>query len=270
MKIAVLLRGYHQLEKDRFGYPLDAREFAAGLRRDLVDSLRPAHEVVFFAVTYPSGIQEELLALLKPDHVTVLESQSSTQISTFLRGLDAVRTHPNAPFDRVIITRFDLIFKRPAVEWDIWRETGIFLPWRESEEAWRAHPVADPAADWLTRQRVGDIVHVIDWPYLAAFEAAVASLAGQTDLHNLYRALEKESAPVRFIEPGFYDSNTLYAYPDCTNPLYHIGNRPKLRFQRESLPRWLNALTRCVPTPLWRAARQLTWRLLRRVAQRRS
>jgi hypothetical protein len=31
------------------------------------------------------------------------------------------------------------------------------------------------------------------------------------------------ATPLHFIEQGFYDSNTLFANPECTNPLYRIG-----------------------------------------------
>jgi hypothetical protein len=35
-------------------------------------------------------------------------------------------------------------------------------------------------------------------------------------------------ANLRFIEDGYFDSNTLFANPECDNPLYKIFNRPRL------------------------------------------
>src|SRR5258708_34837281 len=119
MKIALLLRGFHHLEHDRFGFPLDARKLVPNLIERVLQPLRQQHSVKVFAVSYPSPIQDEVFALLQPDHLSLLESSNSSQIKTFRHGLAEIQKHPAGPFERIIATRFDLLYLKPVLEWDI-------------------------------------------------------------------------------------------------------------------------------------------------------
>jgi hypothetical protein len=251
MKIAVLVRGFHWLEKDRYSFPLDARSLIPSLVEQVLQPLREQHTVEVFAVTYPSPVQDEVLALLAPQHLAVLDPKDSSQITTYLHGLDMIRTAAAAqPFDRVLVTRFDLVYLRSALAWNVWDRSGIFFPWREYESLWNEH------------HRVGDAIHLIDWPALPAFEQAVKHSEGRPDLHLLYGELENCGQPRHFIEEGFYDSNTLFANRECANPIYRIGNRPRLRIASPTSSTWLRRLREMLG-PRWKMLRGVRSWILR-------
>jgi hypothetical protein len=116
----------------------------------------------------------------------------------------------------------------------------VFFSWREYEE------------DWNARRRVGNAFHILDAPHVPAFDEALGQLGPQPDLHRLYDLLAAKQVPLDFTEPGFYDSNTLFGDRECTNPIYRIGNRPKLR-RPTSIPTTLLKKVRwAMPTPIWR------------------
>ncbi len=250
MKIALLVRGFHWLEKDRYGFPLDARALVPSLIEKVLLPLREQHSVEVFAVTYSSPVQDEVLAQLAPRSAAVLDPKNSNQIQTYLHGLELIHTAAaTQPFDRVIVTRFDLIYHQSALAWKIWDRSGIFFPWREYECLWNEH------------HRAGDAIHVIDWPALSAFQQGIARLKGRPDLHLLYGELEKSGQPLHFLEEGFYDSNTLFANRECANPIYRIGNRPRLRVASPTSSPWLRRLREALG-PRWKMLRFIrSWTL---------
>lgn len=213
------------MPRDRFGFPLDARRHIKSLVHNVVSSLRAKHRVTVFAATYPSPIQDEVLGALGVKTFFLADPTTSTQASTFASGLSIVDTdHGN--YDRVISTRFDLAYCRPASDWDIRRpETGIYFPWREYEYYWNLN------------HRVGDAIHVIDREFLSAFRSTLLANNSKADLHDLYDLLRPTTDRLYFIVDGFYDSNSLFCNRECKNPLYRIANRPRLPFPQPYRPR---------------------------------
>src|SRR5262249_30184975 len=96
------------------------------------------------------------------------------------------------------------------------------------------------------------------------FDAALASLEGRPDLHLLYSRLESGPQALHFIEEGYFDSNTLFGNPECANPLYRIGNRPRLWFRRPVASPWMRNLKSRLPPGLWKALSRVAARVLRR------
>jgi hypothetical protein len=213
MKIALLVRGFHFLRKDRFGFPLDGRRSIGSLQHRVITPLRRDGEVDLFLATYDSPIFGEIQRSLAPRAVVLPPVKSSTQVSTYLEGLNLIQAQ-QADYDRIMVTRFDLQYLKPVKEWNLWGVKGIFIPWREYEDAWRA------------THKVGDAIHAIDAPYVEAFKKGLGLLPRKNELHQLYDALAPLTPDVHFLEPGYYDSNTLYWNKECRNPLYRIANRP--------------------------------------------
>jgi len=203
---------------------MDGRELLPNLQARIIRPLRRNHEVDLFAVTYPSPVAEAMFADLAPKSALLLDSRESSQIETFGRALDLIRE--TGPYDRIVATRFDLLYLKSIEAWPIWEARGVYFIWREYEEYWRDHG------------RVGDAIHVVDWSALDAFQSGLAALRGQGDMHLLYRAVEPAGVPIHFIEDGFFDSNTLYSNPECANPLYRVGNRPRLPVPQPVRPPW--------------------------------
>jgi hypothetical protein len=245
MNIAVLLRGFHYLARDRFGFPLDGRQYVESLERCILAPLRKEHHVKVFVATYPSHICDEIMNVLRPDGHILLDSKTSNQVATFGSGLDLVSAQC-PEFDKVICTRFDLSYLKSVVNWNVWREDkGIYLPWREYELLWKQD------------HRVGDAIHVIDKGFVDLFVEALHSHRREPHLHCIFDDLSKKTDRLFFIEEGYFDSNTLYCNAECHNPLYRIGNRPRLPVREPGRE----------PAHLCRIARsiQRRWALLRTV-----
>ncbi|MGV1751015.1 hypothetical protein [Agrobacterium sp. CG674] len=218
MKIAILLRGHHFLEKDRFGFPMDARENAASLMEKFLLPIRLKYpDTKLYLATYDSPVLEELKELIGPCEMIPLDAEGSTQIETLKQGLKHV--FDNDDFDTLIVSRFDLDFKKNFDDWNVQLDDlSVYFSWKETLQGWRDH------------NRVGDAVHIIGRKAMSDFYNAtiMCQLARRTNLHMLYYFLRTTVGTARFIEPGHWDSNTLFSNPECDNPLYKISNRPRL------------------------------------------
>jgi hypothetical protein len=216
MNIAVVDRGFHYLARDRFGFPMDGRQYVESLHRYILEPLRHEHHVKVFVATYPSHICDEMMDALRPDGKLILDSKTSNQVATFGSGLELVSAQ-FPEFDKVICTRFDLSYLKSIVNWNVWREDkGIYLPWREYESLWKQS------------HRVGDAIHVIDKGFVGMFVESLHAHRREPHLHCIFDELSKKTDRLFFIEEGYFDSNTLYGNAECRNPLYRIGNRPQL------------------------------------------
>jgi hypothetical protein len=216
MKIALLVRGFHFLWKDRFGFPLDGRRYADSLYASVVDPLRRENEVDIFLTTYDSPILKDITTKFQPRAVVLSDPKLSSQQSTYLEGLNLIEKQ-ETKYDRLLVTRFDLEYLKPIDEWNFSRaKRGIFFLWREYLAAWNAE------------HYVGDAIHMIDAEYLPVFHRGVEGLPFKNDLHQLYAKLLPITPDLYFMEEGHFDSNTMYCNPECSNPIYRIGNRPRL------------------------------------------
>ncbi|WP_320195621.1 hypothetical protein RMR10_001145 [Agrobacterium rosae] len=218
MKLAILLRGNNFLEKDRYGYSMDARENAASLLEKFLLPIRLKYpETKLYLATYDSPILEELKELIAPCEVVMLDAAGSTQIETFKQGMRHV--FENDDCDALLVTRFDLDFKKNFDDWNIQiDDSSVYFPFKETMIGWRDH------------QRVGDAVHIIGRKAMNDFFSAMImnQLARRPDLHMLYYFMRTLNGNIRFIEDGHWDSNSMFANPECDNPLYMIFNRPRL------------------------------------------
>lgn len=245
MNIAVLIRGFHYLARDRFGFPMDGRQYVESLERCILAPLRKKHHVKVFVATYPSHICDEMMDALRPDGKIILDSKTSNQVATFGSGIELVSSQ-FPEFDKVICTRFDLSYLKSILNWNVWLEDkGIYFPWREYESLWKQD------------HRVGDAIHVIDKGFVDLFVESLHAHRSEPHLHCVFDDLSKKTDRLFFIEEGYFDSNTLYCNAECHNPLYRIGNRPRLPVREPGRE----------PAHLCRIARsiQRRWALLRTV-----
>ena len=152
-----------------------------------------------------------------PCELILLNAEGSSQIETYKEGLRYVFEKDDC--DALIVTRFDLDFIKDFSRWDLKiDDSSIYFPFKETLIGWRDH------------KRVGDTIHVIGRKSMNDFYSALLmnQLARRKDLHLLYYFLRMLTGNVKFIDDGHWDSNPMFANPECGNPLYRISNRPKL------------------------------------------
>ncbi|QCI98901.1 hypothetical protein [Agrobacterium larrymoorei] len=218
MKYSILIRGNNFLENDRFGLPLDGRNNIDSLIEKLIDPVRAASPgAKIYLATYDSPALAEIQEKIGDCETILLDAKGSSQAETYKAGLKTVFERQDC--DALIVSRFDLDFRKSFDAWNVAPDdTSIFFPWREYRNHWRDH------------YRVGDAVHIIGKKALGHFHDAVTmcQLAGRTHLHLLYYYLRTMRPNLRFIEDGYWDSNTIFANPECENPLYRIQNRPRI------------------------------------------
>jgi hypothetical protein len=219
MKLSILLRGNTFIAKDRFGFSMDARHNAVSLKEQLINPIREIYPgAKLYLVTYDSPVLAEVSELLQPCELILLDAAGSSQLDSFKRGLTHVFDHDD--FDALVATRFDVEFLKPFNQWGIdINQSTIYFPFKETSAGWR------------NSRTVGDTVHVIGRKSFTAFHRALlmAELARRKDMHLLYYFLRTMTAELGFIQDGYWDSNTMWADPECDNPLYKIFYRKMSR-----------------------------------------
>lgn len=219
MKIALLIHGFHRLERDEFGFPLDARAYIGNLRENIVDPIRnqsPENRVV--VSTHHSDCVDEILGKISPDYFEINDPIRYNHVEPFKNGIRCIMER-DSDVDAVVALQFNIALKRPITHWNVAIDRArIYFPWKEYEYSWRDH------------RRVGDAIHIIGAEGIEAFYRAMSmcELAGRAELHMMYYFLRPMHRHMAFICDGYWDSNTLYGNPECENPLYWIPNRPKL------------------------------------------
>lgn len=172
-----------------------------------------------FLATYDSPVLTEVKRQIGPCETLLFDPKGSSQLETFKQALLRIRNR----FSVLVATRFDLEFQKPFDQWAVAPdENALFFPWREYEGLWANH------------NRVSDTVHIIGKnqvePFIKTIE--MCQLAGKSDLHYAYYYMRSvnggmclDDAALKFIEDGFWDSNTMGDAPQARNPLYRICNR---------------------------------------------
>lgn len=218
MRLAVLIRGNNFLEQDRFKCPMDARNNVRSLLDKLIGPIRAATpDAKIYLATYDSPALAELQEAFEPCELILFPKDGSSQADTYKESLRQIFLKDD--YDALVVTRFDLEFKKSFENWNLdIQKDSIYFPWKEYKIYWRDH--------W----RVGDAVHIIGRSAIPAFHSALimSQLSGRTHLHLLYYFLRTMHGNLRFIEDGYWDSNTFFANPECANPLYKIFNRPRI------------------------------------------
>lgn len=218
MRLSILLRGNNFLEADRFGLSMDARNNIDSLIEKLIAPVRKIDpEAKVYLATYDSPALHDIKEKIGACETILLDAAGSTQAETYKAGVRHIFEKQGT--DVMIVSRFDLEFKKSFDEWNVQLdENAIYFPWREYRNHWRDH------------FRVGDAVHVVGKNAMSPFydSLIMCQLAGRKHLHLMYYYLRTMHHDLRFLEDGYWDSNTIFANPECDNPLYQIHNRPRI------------------------------------------
>jgi hypothetical protein len=116
MKELIIISGLHSKDMDENG-PYDWKTCYESLKTNYLDLIG---ERDIYLVTYSSPFVDELLATYKPKGYLIYgmsEFKQRNQISNFADIMKIVENKDQ--YGRVLMTRFDLIFKQPLNKWKV-------------------------------------------------------------------------------------------------------------------------------------------------------
>ena len=219
MAFAILIRGHNYLEKDRFGYPMDAADNINNIIDNIIIPIREKYpDSKVYLSTYHSPSLRKIINSIGECELIENNPSNSTQISTYLRGLEHI-DKINSTYSSIIALRFDLLFLKKFIDWGVdCDEDVVYFNWKEYRYNWNDH------------RRVGDAIHIIGKNCLSHFynSLQMCTLAGRKDLHMMYYFMRTVWPYLEFIQEGYWDSNSLWNTNESDNPMYKIFNRPKL------------------------------------------
>lgn len=220
MKIAVVLRGISYNPTYRLGvdWRLGMDSFKANIINDCLDH---GATIDIFIGTYNNAKSQEILesykALEIADRVKVVEcaffpigGPEYNQRDCCKKALQLLKQNGHL-YDQIILTRFDLEYKKSISEMNI-DNNKINILWKELEHAWKAH------------KRICDVFFVFNATYLPAFMIACERQRDRTNLHKIYNWLltyvGQDSSQIHFLtgDNEFYDSNS----DKYENPFYVV------------------------------------------------
>ena len=241
-RVALLLRGIHRsgsyLHFGRDAVTIDYTRTAPSIFDKVILPIRSLvgkDRLDVFCASYDSDVKQELQERFEPVDVSFTDmsvpSTENTQVGCMLRGLDLVakrsRDH-DVDYDWVIVTRFDLAWKRSVLDIDLEDGHDIHFLWRERET-------------WETKQEVNDCVHFIRGnraldAVSELIRGALLETAGSLkDLHWLYRKIIEMKSDNKILPsllPSFctsdrerFNSNTDIG----SNPFYVICRVPQVQ-----------------------------------------
>jgi hypothetical protein len=144
-------------------------------------------DVVF--ITYPSNILGELVEKLQPVHVCThgyhsQETNANAAIQWMVDNQDR--------YDRFVLLRFDVMYRKKITDWPHWDKKGITLVNRD--------------AHYPTARLYADIVFVVDAGWAKAFQNAFLTHP-RVCLHHIGRNLETVEG-FRLMHNGYYHMTT--------------------------------------------------------------
>jgi hypothetical protein len=132
-KLLVVFRGENKRwNGDRYH---DVRKCIPNNKARIINSLRlMGHEVDIIFCTYDSEYINAFQSAYEPIKIYCMDYNGSSQHKNFKFTLDCIENHID-DYDKVIILRFDLLFKKNISEWPMWNQEGIMFPWKDNDLA---------------------------------------------------------------------------------------------------------------------------------------
>lgn len=233
MKIAYLLRGFHYIDKDTLGvrawtsvaaikYYNFVEQVLDNFIENVVKPLKKDHEVDYYFVTYNSNVSEtfknSLSIKMGAVKILFIESNSrNTSVNTLLTGIRWIDTG----YDRYIISRNDMIFKKEIVDFFPNYQAGCFHYLFEEKK------VNDCV-------RIGDNMWMIDGSligFIKVIEACSVSPQGKETFecfHGILKMVQCYYSHTCPIIKECWDTDTRYAYSLSCNPIYKLAGRESI------------------------------------------
>ena len=210
MKVLVLFRGENKRYCGETFY--DVRSCIPNNKFRLLDGLtRMGYDYDTMFVTYCSEYLQGFVDAYKPKHVFTMDYDNSSQHLNFKFLLDSVEPYVKE-YDRILVFRFDFLFKKNIEDWNEWQKEGIMFPWKDvSDEIYEERKYTMDGFFCLDPKWFNEFKQMYDSNY--------KNWLGVTNgLHFLTTELEKTHIPFYFMEKECYESNTSLSAPGHKNP----------------------------------------------------
>lgn len=197
MRICVIFRGENLRQKRGLTSALDCVDNWKETIFDVIDC-----DVVFF--TYKSEILDQLIKKISPIHVCTSgydsqEGNAEAIIKWMVENKDK--------YDRFVLLRFDIMYRKRIIEWKQWNNKGIIL--------------VNKDINYPTLKLYNDIVFIVDSEWVNNFKGAYEG-ENKMCLHHIGKYLEKmKDVPLRIMYPNYYEfaKHPLYAiHPEQPRP----------------------------------------------------
>jgi|APCry1669191674_1035369.scaffolds.fasta_scaffold14610_2 hypothetical protein len=218
MKVLVVFRGENKRLSG--GTFRDIRMCIPNNKFRIIDSLkRMGYEVDIMFVTYSSEYLQEFVEAYKPKEVFLMDYEGSSQHLNFKFLLESIEPYTKM-YERILVFRFDFLFKKNIEDWGEWRKEGIMFPWKDvSEEIYKERQYTMDGFFCLDPKCFSEFKNMYDSTY--------KNWLGVTNgLHFLTTELEKTKIPFYFMEKECWESNSSlpsmgHKNPYCINSLYN-------------------------------------------------
>ena len=175
------------------------------------------HEYDIVFQTYNFSELEIFKNNFKPLNVYVTESNTSTQIINFNNALDNIKPiYEN--YDIIIFLRFEVIYKKNILEWDIFNNEGLTLPYKEdSEELFKSHEFYSDIVICITKKYFTDFYDIVNSKPTKFTIGAI---------HEIGRVC-KHKIPINCIVDGYWQSSSGWKRDDRRlSPLFILTHHP--------------------------------------------
>ena len=215
-RCAVLFRGHVKRKKPSFVEEFDFTKTFPNIRENIIEPLRQLDMAVdIYSAVHRSDMDEALLEALQP-RIYYFFGEEIGQFSGYLGGLRLVE-QANAEYDLIVVSRLDMLFKKPITEFGLDVEKINFL-WKEPTRI----------------ELVCDTFHAFHGDFLAPFIRTMEVVrdveymdarVGQALIYKLMRMLSGGRA-IHFVEQELYYSGTHGESAPNNNPIFRIFGPP--------------------------------------------
>jgi hypothetical protein len=166
---------------------------AENMTLSIVSPLEHANITVktfFSTVGHCPESDERLVQYIRPTAYSFAKCMLPRIVDSYIEVLDLVASH-SPPVDAVILTRFDLLYRKPIFSMGVsWKSVNF--------------PFADSPVYWSREKKVSDLFHVLPFHRIAAFRAALdaSGKRSHTAGHHAYSPLVRVvgSEAINFID----------------------------------------------------------------------
>lgn len=181
MRTCIVLRGENLRNHRGLTSALD---YIDNWRKTIFDVIEC--DIVF--ITYPSIILDELIEKLSPIYIRI-EGYNSQETNANA-AINWISQNKNN-YDRFVLLRFDIMYRKKITDWPCWNNHGIIL--------------VNKDVHYPTMRFYADIVFIIDKEWVDHFKDAFVAKGKHTCcLHHIGKYLEEMNVPMYLMYQDYY------------------------------------------------------------------